>query len=108
MHQVADAVEPCRVPGIGLDEVGDIGERHAGTRVGPAIGAADPAMAVSYRRGDAAETADATAGATRMRTEAAMHRDPCHPLVGAIAGEVAGDVFDHAMRKQAHRAEPPA
>src|SRR5205823_14198875 len=39
VHQVADAVEPRRVPRIGLDEIGDIGERHAGTRVGPAIGA---------------------------------------------------------------------
>src|SRR5204862_36757 len=56
----------------------------------------------------AAETAEASAGAARMRTDAAMHRDPGHRLVGPVAGEIAGDVFDHSLREQPHRSESAA
>src|SRR5437868_1985288 len=103
-HQMAEAVGRGRVPGIGRHEIGQVGERHAGGRVGPAIGGADPAMPESGRRSDAAKTADAAAGAAGMRADAAMHRDIRHRLVGTVAGEIAGDVFDHPLREQPHRA----
>src|SRR5436190_20120819 len=65
-------------------------------------------MSEGGRRGDAAETADAAAGAAGMWADAAMHRDIGHRLVGTVAGEIAGDVFDHPLREQPHRAEPAA
>src|SRR5208282_4856089 len=47
VHQIADPVEPLVVPQAGGGEIiGDAGERCAGGRVGPAVGAAEPAMAV--------------------------------------------------------------
>src|SRR5690349_20437595 len=74
VDQVADAVEPGGMPRVGRDEIGDVGEGHARTRIGPAIGAADTAMAKGLRRCEQAEAADAVAIAARMRTQPAMHR----------------------------------
>src|SRR5437763_3628878 len=65
-------------------------------------------MPEGRRRGYAAETADASAGAARMRADAAMHRDPSHRLVGPVAGEIASDVFDHPLREQPYRSESAA
>src|SRR5579884_2598865 len=106
MREVRDAVEPQRMPRIGLHIVGQIAERDAARRIGPGIGGAGAAMPEGLGRGQGAETADALAVAADMRPEAAMHRDAVHRVVAALAGMVAGHIGDEPRRQQPHLAEP--
>src|SRR6185436_10758194 len=70
---VADHVHALAVPGIRQPPVGQVRERDAGVRIGPAVGRADAAVAERARGGQRAETADGRRGAARVRTEAAVH-----------------------------------
>jgi len=63
-------------------------------------------MAEGLRRGDRAEAANAVAVATDMRAEAAMHRNPTHRVVAALAGVAARDIANEAGRKHPDIAEP--
>src|SRR5262245_41938711 len=71
---VADDVHPLAVPRIRQPAVREIRERHAGVRIGPAVGGADAAVAERARRGERAEATDGRRGAARVGTEAAVHR----------------------------------
>ena len=76
-------------------------------RVRPAIGGAHAAMPEGARMGDGAEAAHDRDFAARMRPDAAVHRQ-AHVFVDAVAGEVAGDEFDHPRRQHARAAQLPA
>src|SRR6185295_15097023 len=104
---VADHVHALAVPGIRQPPVGQVRERDAGVRIGPAVGRADAAVAERARGGQRAETADGRRGAARVRTEAAVHGH-AHVVVDHVAGEIARDVLDHPRREQAHAVERAA
>ena len=72
VHQIADPVEPGRVPRVGLDEIGQVAERHAANRVGPGIGGAGAAMAEGRGMRIEPEAADAR---SRCRANGARGRD---------------------------------
>src|SRR5437764_15450917 len=86
VHRIADDVEPARVPRVRHPAVGEIGERHAGLRIGPAIRRADAAMAERAWRGDRAKATDRRRRPARMRAEPAMHRH-AHVVMDPVAGE---------------------
>src|SRR5262245_15610604 len=93
VNEIADAIEPRRVPRVGHPAVGQIGERDARVRIGPAIRGADAAVTERARRRERAEPPDGVGRPAQVRAEAAVHRH-AHVAVDPVARDVARDVGD--------------